>query len=163
MYWNRFISSWHFWTWIRKITHGWDKECYIKKIATSTPICAIRLSHPNSLTIHTILFNIYYQSNKIQFFFFIMVGIWMNKEIPSFVIQFWPKVICMGREESYSQRQPDCPYYQCSLIFLSYYQLLPACNSAWPGKAWEVEMTQMRKLIKRHDFMNGAAESNTLL
>jgi hypothetical protein len=27
----------------------------------------------------------------------------------------------------------------------------------------KVEMTQMRELIKRHDFMNEAAESNTPL
>ena len=86
--------------------------CHLEK--PSTLVCATWLPYINLLTFHTILNTCYY--NGRSQWLFNVVAIHMNEQSHSFfVIWFWSRVICMGKETTYSRKLPNCTS-QCSIF-----------------------------------------------
>ena len=73
-----------------------------KWLLTCTLICEIRLTKANVPTFHSILSMYYHTINmhKILFFWSFLYK-WIVK-VMSFVIWFWPKVICRTKESNYA-------------------------------------------------------------
>ena len=93
-------------------------------------MCAIRLPHINMLTFYTVLI-IYNHHNKIQSKHFC---VWLLYErinkVMSFCTWFWPKVIHIGKEANYPQKQPHCTY-QCKYI-VPQIAVPDVASKSWP-------------------------------
>ena len=81
------------------------------------------LPHTNILILHTTS-NMYYLSNRSQFFLLCLLNRWITKP-EVFVFWFWPRLICMVKEVACLWRQPNCTHRcRCSWMSCCYCTLL---------------------------------------
>ena len=81
-----------------------------------------------SSTFH-ILLNIRHHNNKIYILKMWLLYIYMNQVI-AYVIWFWPKIIWMGKEATYSWRQHNCTYWckVCGCYLVPLLNQTPICD-----------------------------------